>query len=150
MRRSPDFIVVFKAFALEATFDPVAEALQLACLLAIARAGMPGGRGNNRCAKTFIPSRLKHTAGEARKKIQAAVTIAHGGLLFPPDIPQNSAKIDLPAKPPSLFPKSSCSLRPSNYKGIRSAEFQSFSGFSRSGVRSCEGLASNGSKTYLA
>ena len=95
-----------------------------------------------RNVEAFIPSRLKHTAGEARKKIQAAVTIAHGGLLFPPDIPQNSANIDLPAKPPSLFPKSSCSLCPSNYKGIRSAEFQSFSRFSRPGVRSCEGLAS--------
>jgi hypothetical protein len=76
------------------------------------------------------------------KKIQAAVTIAHGGLLFPPEIPHYSANIDLPAKPPSLFPKSSCSLRPSNYKGIRSAEFHSFSRFSRPGVRSCEGLAS--------
>ncbi len=71
------------------------------------------------------------------------MTIAHGGLLFPPDIPQNSANIDLPAKPPSLFPKSSCSLCPSNYKGIRSAEFHSFSRFSRPGVRSCEALASS-------
>jgi hypothetical protein len=80
----------------------------------------------------FPTSLAPQTHGwRSSKKIQAAVTIAHGGLLFPPEIPQNSANIDLPAKPPSLFPKSSCSLCSSNYKGIRSAEFHSFSRFSR-------------------
>jgi hypothetical protein len=68
--------------------------------------------------KFKLQAQVAYRSKQMKPRIQAAVTLAHGGLLFPPEIPQNSANIDLPARAPSLFPKSRCSLRSSNYKGI--------------------------------